>query len=243
MRKIALVTGGAKGIGRGVAMDLAGRGFDVAIGYRESEQAAGEVVEAARALGARALSVRADVTEPKQADALVATVSTKLAPPDVLVHCVGPYHRVDIVKETPAGWRAMFASNLDSFFFCARAVAPHMIERRWGRIVGFGMANAERAAANTGVTAHYIAKLGVVVLARTLARSLAPHGITVNVVSPGFIASGSAPEEELTKVVKNIPAGAIGKVDDAVACCRFLLSDEAAYVNGTNIVLSGGWGL
>jgi 3-oxoacyl-[acyl-carrier protein] reductase len=243
MRRIALVTGGAKGIGRGIAIDLAGRGFDVAVGYRESDEAAREVVEAALARGARALSVRADVSVPEQADALVAAVSTKLGPPDVLVHCVGPYHRVDIVKETPEGWRSMFASNLDSFFFCARAVAPAMIERRWGRIVGFGMANAERAAANTGVTAHYIAKLGVVVLARTLARSLAPHGITVNAVSPGFIASGSAPEEELAKMVKNIPAGAIGKIDDAVTCVRFLISEEAAYVNGTNIVLSGGWGL
>jgi NAD(P)-dependent dehydrogenase (short-subunit alcohol dehydrogenase family) len=105
------------------------------------------------------------------------------------------------------------------------------------------MANAERAAAQVGVTAHYIAKLGVVVLARTLARSLAPHGITVNTIAPGFIASGSAPDEELDKMVKNIPAGYVGKTSDAVGCARFLMSDEAAYVTGTNIVLSGGWGL
>jgi 3-oxoacyl-[acyl-carrier protein] reductase len=215
----------------------------VAIAYKESERAAGELVDLVRATGARAIAVRADVSLPQQVDALVAAVCADLAAPDVLVHCVGPYHRIDVLKETPAGWRSMFASNLDSFFFCARAVAPHMIERRWGRIIGFGMANAERVAGNTGVTAHYIAKLGVVVLARTLARSLAPHGITVNAVSPGFIASGSAPEEELAKMVKNIPAASIGKIEDAVACVRFLVSDEAAYVNGTNIVVSGGWGV
>jgi 3-oxoacyl-[acyl-carrier protein] reductase len=226
-----------------VAADLAGRGFDIAIAYRESERLAGEVVDAARSNGARAIAVRADVSVAEQVDALVTKVCSDLSPPDVLVHCVGPYHRIDVLKETPAGWRAMLESNLDSFFLCARAVTPHMLERRWGRIVGFGMANAERAAGNPGITAHYIAKLGVIVLARTLARSLAPHGVTVNVVSPGFVASGSAPEEELAKMVKNIPAGYVGRVDDAVACVRFLVSEEAAYVNGTNIVVSGGWGL
>jgi 3-oxoacyl-[acyl-carrier protein] reductase len=243
MGKTALITGGAKGIGRGVALDLASSGFDVAIAYRESERQAGELVEVMRSKGVRAISVPADVSLAEQVDTLVAKVRSELAAPDVLVHCVGPYHRVDVLKETPAGWRSMFASNLDSFFFCARAVAPHMIERRWGRIVAFGMASAERATGNPGITAHYIAKLGVVVLARTLARSLAPHGITVNAVSPGFIASGSAPEEELAKMVKNIPAAYVGKVDDAVACVRFLVSEEAGYVNGTNIVVSGGWGI
>lgn len=243
MTRTALIPGGAKGIGRAIALDLAARGWNIAVAYRTSEAEAGELVSEARGKQIKALAVRADCSIAEQCDELVRKVSADIAPPDALVHTVGPYHRVDILKETPEGWRQMMSTNLDSFFYCARLVAPKMIERKWGRIIAFSMANAERASAQVGVTAHYIAKLGVVVLARTLARSLAPHGITVNTIAPGFIASGSAPDEELDKMVKNIPAGYVGKTNDAVGCARFLISDDAAYVTGTNIVLSGGWGL
>jgi 3-oxoacyl-[acyl-carrier protein] reductase len=93
------------------------------------------------------------------------------------------------------------------------------------------------------VAAHYIAKIGVVVLTKSLAKVLAGDGITVNAISPGFIDSGSATPAELESMLPKIPAGRLGTVDDAVAAARFLLSDEAGYVNGANIVLSGGWGL
>jgi 3-oxoacyl-[acyl-carrier protein] reductase len=238
-----LVTGGARGIGRAIALDLAERGWSVALCYRHSQRDAEETVREIERRGARALAVRADVSIPERVDELFAAVRAAFGPPDALVHSAGPYHRVDVLKESPDGWRAMLSNNLDSFFYCARLAAAGMIEKKWGRILAFGMANAERAGAQPGVTAHYIAKLGVVVLARTLAKSLAPHGITVNTISPGFIASGSAPDEELQKMVKNIPAGYVGQLDDAVSAARFLISDQARYVNGTNLVLSGGWGL
>jgi 3-oxoacyl-[acyl-carrier protein] reductase len=105
------------------------------------------------------------------------------------------------------------------------------------------MANADQLIAQPQLTGHYIAKVGVLVLARTLARVLAPHGITVNAISPGFIDSGSAPQEELAAMAKRIPAGYVGALEDAVSVVRFLLSEEARYVNGTNIHLSGGWGI
>jgi len=174
---------------------------------------------------------------------LFAQLRETLGAPDALIHAAGPYHRVDLLKETPEGWRNMLANNLDSFFYCARLAAPAMIEKKWGRILAFGMANADRAAAQTGVTAHYIGKVGVLVLVRSLARALGPHGITVNAISPGFVASGSAPDAELEKVIKNIPAGYIGTLDDAVGAARYLLSEESRYVSGANLILSGGWGL
>jgi 3-oxoacyl-[acyl-carrier protein] reductase len=154
-----------------------------------------------------------------------------------------PYHRVEILQETPEGWREMFANNLDPVFYLSRLVAPGMIERKWERIVSFSMATADQLVAQPQLTAHYIAKAGILVLTRTLARTLAPHGITVNSISPGFIDSGSAPASELESMARRIPAGYIGSVDDAVSVVRFLLSDEARYVNGANIHLSGAWGI
>jgi 3-oxoacyl-[acyl-carrier protein] reductase len=241
--KTALITGGAKGIGRAIGLDLAALGYRIVLCYRGSEEAAAETSAAIVARGGQALAVRADVSDPAQCEMLVAKTEEAFGAPDALIHCAGPYHRVDLLKETPEGWRSMMAHNLDSLFYCARLVAPRMIENKRGRIVAFGMANADRGLAQPQITAHYIAKSGLLVLVRTLAKTLAPHGVTVNAISPGFIASGSAPEEELSKMVKNIPAGYVGALEDAVSATRYLLSDEARYVNGSNLILSGGWGI
>ena len=105
------------------------------------------------------------------------------------------------------------------------------------------MTNADHLLAQPQITAHYIAKAGILVLTRTLAKLLGPDGITVNAISPGFIDSGSAPAAELERMLKQIPAGRIGALPDVVAAIRYLLSDEAAYVNGANLQISGGWGV
>ena len=241
--RTVLVTGGARGIGRAIALDLAGKGHDVAICYRTPGTAVDETVADIQKRGVRALSVHADVSDPDAVETLFARVREALGSPAVLVHAAGPYQRTDVLKETPAGWRDMLANNLDSFFYCTRLAIPGMVENKWGRIIGFGMANADRAAAVPGVAAHYVAKVGVLALTRSLARAVAPHGVTVNAISPGFIASGSAPEEELARMLKNIPAGYIGTLDDAVGVAAFLVSDAARYVNGANLILSGGWGI
>jgi 3-oxoacyl-[acyl-carrier protein] reductase len=162
---------------------------------------------------------------------------------DALINGAGPYHRMNLFDETIAGWRAMFDGNLHPIFYLAQAAAPGMKARKYGRIINFSMANADQMEAQPDVTAHYIAKAGVLILTRTLAKLLAPHGITVNAISPGFIDSGSAPPGELAAVVKRIPAGYVGTVDDTVGAVRYLLSPEARYVNGANIQISGGWGI
>ncbi len=242
MTSVALVTGGARGIGRAIGLALASKGRDVAIAYRTSEDDARSFVEAASAGGARAIAIRADVSKPEEAERAVREAEA-LGPVDVLVHAAGPYHRVDLFAESPEGWREMIESNLSSLFYVTRILGPTMAERGRGRILAFSMANADRLSAQPGITAHYIAKAGVLVLVRTLAKSLGSKGVTVNAISPGFIASGSAPAEELEKMKKSIPAGYVGSLDDAVGLAAFLLSDEARYVNGANVHLSGGWGL
>jgi 3-oxoacyl-[acyl-carrier protein] reductase len=241
--RVALITGGARGIGKAVALDLASLGWSVAICYRTSANEAGDVRDAVRQHGVGALALQCDVSDPNAAVSLVRQVEKEWGRIDALINGAGPYHRVSLLQESVAGWHSMFDNNLHPVFYLSQAVAPGMRERKWGRIVCFSMANAEQLIAQLQLTAHYIAKVGVLALARSFAKLLAPDGITMNCVSPGFIDSGSAPKEELDRMVKLIPAGYVGSVADAVSAVRFLLSEEARYVNGANIQVSGGWGI
>ena len=241
--KVALITGGARGIGKAVALDLAGRGWSVAICHRTSAAEAAQVIDDVMQRGARGAAFQCDVSDPDAAVGLVRQVNEEWGHIDALINGAGPYHRVSLLKETNAGWHSMFDNNLHPVFYLTQAVIPGMRERKWGRIVCFSMANAEQLIAQPQLTAHYIAKVGLLALARSYARLIAPDGITMNCISPGFIDSGSAPKEEIERMVKLIPAGYVGSVDDAVAAVRFLLSEEARYINGANIQLSGAWGV
>src|ERR1051325_7484727 len=191
MERVALVTGGARGIGREIALKLAARGWSLAIAYRSNSDAANDTRGSIEARGAAALAVKADVGQADQCAALVDTVTGWRGRIDALVHAAGPYHRAPILDETPEGWRALLASNLDSLFYLSSLVARGMIDRRWGRIVAFGIANADRLQAQPRLTAYYLAKVGVVGLVRSLAKELAPHHVTVNAISPGFIDTGT----------------------------------------------------
>jgi 3-oxoacyl-[acyl-carrier protein] reductase len=241
--RVALIPGGARGIGREIGLQLGARGWSVALCYRTSATHAEETRAQIERRGGAALAVRADVSRFEECQALVAQVSAWRGHIDALVHAAGPYHRVDVLAETPEGWREMFASNVDSLFYLSKLVAPGMIERQWGRILAFSMANADRIVAQPTVTAHYLAKVAVLGLVRSLSKALAKHKVTVNAISPGFIDSGSMDPAELAGLAKNIPAGYIGAPADAAGAAMYLLSDEAAYVTGASLPVSGGWGL
>ena len=240
---VALITGGAKGIGRGIALDLASRQWKIAVCYRTSDTEAKTTAQEIMQRGGQALAIRCDVSDPVAAKNMVTQVEQEWGRIDVLINGAGPYHRVNLFDETVEGWNDMFDGNLHPIFYLAQAIAPGMKARKSGRIISFSMANADQMEAQPDVTAHYIAKAGVLILTRTLAKLLAPYGITVNAISPGFIDSGSAPPQELAAMTKRIPAGYIGTVDDTVAAVRYLLSEEAGYVNGANIQISGAWGI
>lgn len=242
-QQVAVITGGAKGIGRGVALDLAVRHWKIAFCYRTSEAEAKATAQDIIAQGGQSLAIRCDVSDPVAAKNLIAQVEQEWGRIDVLVNGAGPYHRINLFDETIEGWNEMFDGNLHPIFYLARAVVPGMKSRKAGRIINFSMANADQMEAQPDVTGHYIAKAGVLILTRTLAKLLAPYGITVNAISPGFIDSGSAAPQELAAMTKRIPAGYIGTIDDTVAAVRYLLSEEARYVNGANIQISGAWGI
>ena len=242
-QKVALITGGARGIARAVTLDLAARGWSVAICYRTSATEAADVVETARRSGATALAVQADVSRQETAVNLVQHVHRQWGRIDALINGAGPYHRISLLEETYEGWHSMFDNNLHPVFYLTRAVLPFMRRQKWGRIVSFSMANAEQLIAQPQLTAHYLSKVAVLALSRSFAKLIAQDGITMNCVSPGFIDSGSAPPGELERMVRFIPAGYVGTVEDAVGAVRFLLSDEARYINGASIQVSGGWGI
>ena len=241
--RVALITGGVRGIGRALALTLARRGWAIAVCYRTSEADAAALQSELQSCASPSLVLRADVSDPAKAEALIRRVEGDWGRIDALINCIGAYHRVPLIEESIEGWHAMFDHNLHPVFYLSRAVAPGMIQRGWGRVINFSMVNADQQAAQPFITAHYIAKIGVLVLTRSLARTLAPHGITANSISPGFIETGSVPPEELALSFKSIPAGYMGSTDDVVAAVSYLLSDEARYVNGANIQLSGGWGV
>lgn len=242
-QRIALITGGARGIGRAIAEHLATQSWGVAYCYRTSKSDAESLEETLRQSTDTVLPIACDVSDPDACKAMVDRVVRECGGIHALINCAGPYHRAPILDETIEGWHEMFDNNLHPVFYLSRMVAPHMTKAQWGRILVFSMANADRLVAQPQVTAHYIAKSALLILTRTLAKVLGPHNITVNAISPGFIDSDSAPAEELERMVKNIPAGYIGEVSDAVSAASYLLSEEARYVNGANLQLSGGWGV
>ena len=241
--RVALVTGATRGIARGIAIDLGRQGWAVAVSFKTSARAAEGTRRAIEAVGARALALQADLGEAAEAKALVARVEAAWGRLDAVVHGAGPYHDGPLLEETPERWRETFRQNLDPLLFLAQAAAPGMQVRRWGRILGLGLATADRLAAQPNVTAYYLAKASLLGLVRSLAKVLAPHGITVNAVSPGILETEGYPRPDLETLLRRIPAGHLGQVDDVVAAARFLLSDEAGYVTGANLHVSGGWGV
>jgi len=241
--RVALIAGGVRGIGRAISMTLAGQGWTIAACYRKSETEAASLESELKENGNRVMVVRADVSDAVEAEGLVKRVEDSYGRIDALINCVGSYRRIALMDESIEGWHAMFDNNLHPVFYLSRTAATGMIQRRWGRIINFSMVNADQLVGQPFITAHYIAKTGVIVLTRSLAKILAPHGITANTISPGFIETGSIPREELSRSFKSIPAGYMGSPQDAVGAVNYLLSDEARYVNGTNIHVSGAWGV
>ncbi len=241
--KVAVVAGGAKGIGRDIALSMASAGWSIALCYRKSKKEAESTCKGIESKGVQALAINCDVSNPKNAYDFVSSVEKEWGRVDALINCAGPYHRINLLDETAEGWNEMFDNNLHPLFYLSKAVSKGMIERGFGRIIAFSMANADKLSSQPNITAHYIAKSGIIILARSLATLLAPHGITVNTISPGFIDSGSASADELERMTRRIPAGYVGSKSDAVALVNYLLSEDAKYVNGANIQISGAWGI
>lgn len=232
---VALVTGSAGGIGRALALALAGAGYDVAVHYRSSRAAAEDAADQARAAGVRAEAFQADVTDAGDAERLVHAVHEMMGGPDVLVNNVGDYHYGPLADVSVETWLELFASNLHSTFYTCRAALPLMQRAGWGRVINLGYAGAETFKARPKIAPYSIAKTGVILYSKALALTCAGDGVTVNVISPGIM------ENSVTKPVDKVPLGRVGKLSELTGAALYLVSDEAAYVTGITLEVAGGW--
>lgn len=237
MRPAALVTGSAKGIGRALLLCLAHLGYDVVVHYRHSREEADTVAELAREAGAQAFAHRADVGREDEARALVDAALARYGRLDALVNNVGNYHHGPLEELESAVWHEMLTSNLHGTFYTCQRAVPHLRASPRGRIVNIGYAGTDSLAAKPGIVAYQIAKTGVLLYSRSLAKREARHGTTVNVIAPGVI------ENSVTMPVNELPMGRPGRFSEVESVLRYLVSDEARYTSGAFIPVAGGWNL
>lgn len=233
--RVALVTGGSRGIGRAVALALADAGAAVAVNYRERADDARAVVDAIRTAGGRAMAIGADVSRSAEVSAMVAAVTRELGPVDVLVNNAGLAIMRGVDDLTEEEFDRTIAVNLKSAFLCTQTVLPAMRTRKWGRIVNIS-SGAARGAGGVGV--HYNAsKAGMEGLTRGYAARLVKDGITVNAVAPSLIETDMV-KAGLASAASRIPLGRFGTVEECAQAVLMVIGN--AYMTGQTVPLSGG---
>ena len=244
LRRTALVTGGAKGIGRAVCLALAEKGMDIAVNFAGSAAAAEETAAACRALGVRAVTLQADVRRPENCQKLVEDTVAALGRIDVLVNNAGITADTLMLRMTEADFDNVLATNLKGAFFCTKAASRYMMRQRYGRIVS--ISSVVGLHGNAGQTNYAAAKAGLIGMTKSVAKEYAARQITANVVAPGFIdtdMTAAMPESASAAAAASIPAGKVGDAKDVAAAVAFLAGEQAGYVTGQVLCVDGGMGM
>lgn len=240
-RRVALVTGGSRGIGRAIALALAREGADVAISYVSNEGAALEVIQGIESLGRRGLALRCDVSDFAAADNMVSEVAERLGKVDILVNNAGITRDALLLRMKEEDWDSVLDTNLKGVFNCTRAAAKVMLRQRWGRVVN--IASVAGFAGNPGQANYAAAKAGIIGFTRVVAKELGSRGITANAIAPGYITTdmtASLPEELKGEILKRIPVGRFGTPEDVAALVVFLAAPASGYITGQVFVVDGG---
>jgi 3-oxoacyl-[acyl-carrier protein] reductase len=241
MNKVSIVTGGAQGLGRAIALDLARKGSHLVVGDVNLETAQ-RVTEEVHALGRRSLALRVDVSNARDVSEMADRVVKEFGRIDILVNNAGICQVVTIEKMSEEDWDRVMAVNLKGVFLCSKAVMGVMKKQRSGRIVNMGSLAGKVGGIATGAN-YSVSKAGVMCFTKALARELAPYGVTVNAVAPGVIETDMTrgiTQGDFTNYLKTIPLGTIGSAEDVSHAVAFLVSDEARYITGEILDVNGG---
>jgi 3-oxoacyl-[acyl-carrier protein] reductase len=239
--KIALVTGGGRGIGRATALKLGAAGARVAVNYNASEGPAQEVVEQITSGGGEARAVKADVSRNDQVEAMINGLVKEWGRVDILVNNAGITRDNLMMRMSQDEWDAVMETNLRSAYFCTRAVLRPMMRNRWGRIIS--LSSVVGLTGNTGQANYAAAKAGLIGFTKSIAKEVGSRGITANAIAPGFIETDITavlPEELKQNMLKLIPAERVGQPDDVANAILFLSSDLANYITGQVLNVDGG---
>ncbi len=239
--KVALVTGASRGIGRDIAIELAKEGANVAVNYAGSEARANEVVQEIQSLGREAFAVQCDVANGDSVAEMVKQTIERWGSLDILVNNAGITRDNLIMRMKEDEWDDVINTNLKGVFLCTKAVTRQMMKQKSGRIINISSVVGESG--NAGQANYVAAKAGVIGLTKTTAKELAPRGITVNAVAPGFITTDMT--DKLTDEIKEgmlkmIPLAKFGEPKDIANAVTFLASDDSRYITGQTIHVNGG---
>ncbi len=241
LTRCALVTGGSRGIGRAVCLELARAGFAVAVNYAGNQQAAQETAEACRALGVKAEIFAADVSRPEECARLFEEVLAAFGRVDVLVNNAGVTRDNLILRLSEEDFDKVLDTNLKGAFFCCKAAARPMMKQRFGRIINLTSVVGLRG--NPGQTNYSASKAGLIGLTKSLAKELASRGITANAVAPGFIDTDmtrAMPEAAKAAMNGTIPLGRPGQPEEVARAVAFFASEESGYITGQVLCVDGG---
>ena len=240
--RVALVTGGSRGLGRAMAVAFARQGADVVVNYRESAAAADEVVSEITAMGRRAIAVQGSTADGREAcEAIVKAAMDEFGKVDILVNNAGITRDDLLIRMDAEDWDAVIDTNLSGPFWMTRAVARPMMKARHGRIIN--MSSVAGRIGNAGQANYVAAKAGLIGLTKTTARELASRNITCNAIAPGLIDTDiliGMPEAATQAILQLTPMGEIGKVEDVAAAAVYFASDESRFVTGQVLGVDGG---